>query len=196
VTAAPPARSPMRPSVSDALITDYHAAIAEFRSLARAVSADAWHTPRQPGKWTPSQEVEHIVLSHELFLSQLRGGPPMTVIVSGWRLILLRLLVLPYILRTGRFPRARAPRESRPVASGAPREQLLRRLDDAAGAVIEVVAPSAQQGEAARLAVASTSGPARFRHPYFGMMTIPQIVRLSTVHTRHHAAHLPRVSSR
>ena len=161
-------------------LADFEAAAAAFRSGAAAIPSDAWERPRAEGKWSPAQETEHIVLSHELFLSQLHGGPPMRAIVTGWKLLALRALVLPWILRTGRFPRgARAPRESRPVAVGASRADLLGRLDRAVRGV-------------SALLTADGSRVIRppLRHPYFGMMTATQVVRLSTLHTRHHLASL------
>ena len=159
-------------------LAGYMDAAAAFRGGAAAIPADAWDQSRAEGKWSPAQETEHVVLSHELFLSQLNGGPPMRAIVTGWKLVALRWLALPWILRTGRFPRgARAPRESRPVAVGASREDLLGRMDRAVRGVGEALA----SGDAviSRL---------RMRHPYFGMMTVDQVLELSTLHTRHHLA--------
>ena len=159
-------------------LANYEAAAAAFRAGAAAIPGDAWARPRAEGKWSPAEETEHIVLSHELFLSQLHGGPPMRAIVTGWKLVALRWLMLPWILRTGRFPRgARAPRESRPIAVGASRADLLARMDRAVRGVIAALAP----GDAAMSRL-------RLRHPYFGMMTAAQVLELSTLHTRHHLA--------
>ncbi len=158
----------------------YERSAAEYRARANRVPSELWDRPRASGKWSPSQETEHIVLSNEIFLAQLRGGPPMRVIASGWRQVALHWLVLPYSLRTGRFPRARAPRESRPVASGAGREELLARLDAAVRGVIELIGP----GDPAITRI-------RLLHPYFGTISLVQAVRLSRVHTEHHARNLP-----
>jgi hypothetical protein len=158
----------------------YEQAAADFRSRAERVPNDEWDRPRREGKWSPAQETEHIALSHELFLSQLGGGPPMRTIATGWRRVALRWLVLPYIVRTGRFPRARAPRESRPIATGATRHELLTRLDRAVRGVIESV--QRDGGAASRRTL---------RHPYFGMLSVMQAVQLSAIHTRHHTANLP-----
>jgi hypothetical protein len=166
-------------ALSAALIA-YEQSGAGYRSRAHRVPDDLWARARAEGKWSPAEETEHVVLSHELFLAQLRGGPPMRTIATGWRQVALHWLVLPYILRTGRFPRARAPRESRPVVSGAGREDLLIRLDAAVRGVIELVG----RGDNA---VVRTS----LRHPYFGTISVLQAVRLSAVHTDHHARRLP-----
>lgn len=157
----------------------FEAAAADFRSRAERVPAEQWDRPRSEGKWSPSQEAEHIVLSHELFLAQLAGGPGMRVIATGWRRFALRWLVLPYILRTGRFPRARAPRESRPGATPASRDELIARLDRATRGVVELVERD------------DRAAGRELRHPFFGLLSVVQVVQLSTVHTRHHAARMP-----
>jgi hypothetical protein len=164
----------------------YAQAAAEFRACAERIPSAGWEEPRSAGKWSPAEETEHIVLSHELFLSQLHGGPPMRAITTGWKRAALHWLVLPFILGTGRFPRgARAPRESRPVGVGAGREELLLRLDRAVHGVIDTV-----QRDEARLATQ------RLLHPYFGRMRIPQVVELSTLHTKHHATSMSAGLSR
>lgn len=164
------------------VLATYERSAATFRTRAQQVPDDLWTRARAEGKWSPAEETEHIVLSHELFLAQLRGGPPMRAIATGWRLVLTRWLVLPWILRTGRFPRARAPRESRPVATGAGRAELLARLDRAVAGVIDLLRRD------------EPTVVRRLRHPYFGAITVTQAVRLSSVHTDHHAGKLPATS--
>jgi hypothetical protein len=162
-----------------ARLAEYERAAAEFRSRAALVAAAQWERPRREGKWSPAQETEHVVLSHELFLAQLGGGPEMRVIATGWKVFALRWLVFPYILWTGRFPRARAPRESRPTETALARGELFTRLDRATRGVVE----SLQRDDVA--------ARPPLRHPYFGKLSVMQVVRLSTVHTRHHSANMP-----
>lgn len=161
-------------------LAEFERAAAAFHARAEGVPSEAWDHPRREGKWSPAQETEHIVLSHELLLGQLEGGPAMRIIATGWRQLALRWIVLPYILATGRFPRARAPRESRPSGATAGRDELLARLDRAAHGVVDAVRRNEPGARRVRLL-----------HPYFGSMSIGQVVRLSAVHTRHHAANLP-----
>lgn len=161
-------------------LQDYARATDDFVAATRAVPDAAWARPRMQGKWSPAQEVEHITLAHELFGAQLAGAAPMRVLITGWRGVLVRGLVLPWILRTGRFPRARAPREARPSPAPLDRQVLVTRLE-AASTMIS--ADLERRGAAAQTT--------RLDHPYFGAMTLAQLLRLTTVHTRHHRRMLP-----
>lgn len=161
-------------------LEDYARATNDFIAATDAVPTAAWARPRMEGKWSPAQEVEHITLAHELFGAQLAGAAPMRVLITGWRGVLVRSLVLPWILRTGRFPRARAPREARPSPAPIDREVLMTRLEAAA---TMISADLERRGAAAHTT--------RLDHPYFGAMSLAQTLRLTTVHTRHHRRMLP-----
>jgi DinB family protein len=168
--------APERVAVPDPRIAralgEHAAAVATFRARANAIPADQWQAPRAAGKWSAAQEVEHISLSYETFLSQLEGGPGMRTMVSPLRALVLRWLVMPYLIRTGRFPRARAPRETRPVATAATKAELLSRIDRAADG-LSVAAERESPGR-------------RLSHPYFGRIPLMQALRMSAAHTRHH----------
>jgi hypothetical protein len=162
----------------DTLIAEFRQCTGEFRAQVLDVEEARWAVPRTAGKWSPAEEVEHVILALELFLDQLRGGPAMRVITTGWRRGALRWLVLPWILRTGRFPKgAKSPRESRPTGERS-RERLLQRLSGAEAGLGEVIATGAQVE--------------RLTHPYFGALTVEQVLLLTVVHTRHHARSLAR----
>jgi hypothetical protein len=165
------------PRVARAL-TSHAAAAAEFRERATSIPADQWQSPRAPGKWTPAQEVEHVLLAFEAFTGQLAGGPPMRMVVPRAQAILLRWLVLPYIVLTGRFPRARAPREVRPSGTSGTRDDLLTRFDGAATALAEA---ALRQPPSRRLG-----------HAYFGAITLVEALGMLAAHTRHHAATIGR----
>lgn len=163
----------------------YAAVTREFIACMESVPASAWAIPRAPGKWSPAEESEHITLAHEIFASQLSGGGPMRVVLTGWRGFAARWIVLPWILVTGRFPRARSPREARPRGEALPRADLITRLDSAARAIGTDLE---RRGRAAFTD--------RLGHPYFGAMTCSQVLRLTEVHTRHHLVTLSRSSPR
>jgi succinate dehydrogenase/fumarate reductase flavoprotein subunit len=94
--------------------------------------------------------------------------------------VALRWLVLPWILRTGRFPKgARSPREARPSAGAVTAIELSRRLEVAAAAIREAL--GRQGPDVSRR---------RVDHPYFGSMSAARAIRLTIVHTRHHLANL------
>ena len=165
-----------------AALEDYQRAKRDFITVVGSVPAAGWALPCAPGKWSPAQEVEHIALAHELFAAQLAGAPPMRVLVSGWKASVLRGVVLPWILRTGRFPRAKSPREARPSAEADTPDALIARIEAAAAAV------------ATHLATGESVRTRRVDHPYFGSMTLYQALVLSTVHTRHHQVTLARAA--
>ena len=148
-----------------------------------AVPATAWSVPRAPGKWSPAEESEHITLAHELFADQLAGGRALDAVTSGWRRVALHWIVMPWILRTGRFPRARSPREAAPAGVALPCAVLTARLGAASRAVRSGL--ECRGKDAFRV---------RLPHPYFGDMTCVQLLRLTAVHTRHHLLTLSRAT--
>jgi hypothetical protein len=165
------------PQIARAL-TNHSAAAATFRERAASIPADRWQTPRAPGKWTPAQEVEHVALAFEAFTGQLAGAPPMRMVVPRVQAALLRWLLLPHVIRTGRLPRARAPREVRPSGASGTRDELLIRFDGAAAALAD-----AALGEAPSR---------RLGHAYFGAITLVQALGMLAAHTRHHTASIGR----
>ena len=172
----------MRRSESD----DHGAAVAEFGRLAAAVPGEAWRRPRGEGKWSPAQLVEHVALAYEQAAAELRGDAAGRTTTSPLRRRLLRWLLLPTILGTGRLPAgAPAPRVLRPRGEPVPdapapdQEALVARFHAAAARLADAVA-DAERASARRLVA----------HPYFGALSARTTWRLLTIHTRHHARHL------
>lgn len=177
------------PAAWASTLQDQRAALEDFLALAAAVPPDRWREPRAPGKWSPAQEVTHVTLAYEVIGEGLVGGAGMQIVTRPPKRLLLRWLVLPYILRTGRFPgRPTAPREVAPPgpgvdASASPAESLAR-LERAAASF-----------ERAWMEARSETPSRRVGHAYFGAITLDQMLRLGTVHTRHHAKNLVRTAS-
>jgi hypothetical protein len=163
------------------LLTDHAAAVRDFTARAAAVSPDRWNVERAPGKWTPAQEAKHLALGYETYVRDLRGGPTFRVKGRWWQRRLWRWRVLPQILDDGRIVHAaRAPREARPPEQPGDQTELLGELDD-----------NVAQFEAAVMDMQRSQPRRRVTHPYFSFLTLSQLVRFCTVHTRHHAAFLP-----
>jgi DinB superfamily len=163
------------------LLPDHAAAVRHFATRAADISPDRWNVERAPGKWTPAQEANHLALGYEAFVRDLRGGPTLRLRGRWWQRRLWRWRVLPQILDSGRIPHgARAPREARPSEHPGDQSRLLAEL----GA-------QAAQFEAVVMEMQSSQPRRRVNHPYFGALTLPQLVRFCTVHTRHHTAFLP-----
>lgn len=167
------------------LLEDHQAAIQEFVNHANALSPDAWLVPRAEGKWTPAQEARHLILTYTAFTHDLTGEKVMVVRRAPWRLWLWRTIGLTQILWRRRIPVAvQAPRGARPEWEATPREALLAELHAHAARFDAVVAELWRSRPSQRM-----------HHPFFGGLTLDQAIRLSSVHTRHHAAFLIRPES-
>lgn len=157
------------------LLREHSAAVREYVERAAAFPAERWQTPRAPGKWTPAQETRHLVLAYEHFVRDLRGERAIPLKGKWWQRRLWRFLFLGKIL-DGHFPKgARAPREIRPPDESTDPPALAQELRQAAAHFEETVRD------------VSHSAPKRGgNHPYFGKLSLAQVVRFSTAHTRHH----------
>jgi uncharacterized damage-inducible protein DinB len=170
----------------DDLLDVHRDAVHEFFTRAAQVSPARWDVPRAPGKWSPAQEVKHIVLSYEAFTRDLGGGEPMKLVGTRWKRLLWRVLGLTSILWLKRLPKgARAPREARPPEGAIDQETLLAELR-ARTDEFEIVFREAWETAPAR----------KLTHPYFGGLTLTDALELARVHTRHHAAVLPPPGAR
>jgi uncharacterized damage-inducible protein DinB len=159
---------------------DHRAAIDEVVRAIESLDRVAWTVPRQPGKWSPAEIAEHLVLAYEPPLAELDGGPGYAVPVPWWKRTVLRWKVLPQILERGQFPRgAPAPKEARPKGGAASPEEAVRQLRENAGRFEE------------KLCVAHAARSVRLTHAYFGKLTAPQILKLLAVHAHHHRGQFP-----
>jgi hypothetical protein len=164
------------------LLEEHRAAVREYMDRAGAIDDVRWFTPRAEGKWTPAQETRHVILVYEALHRELSGGVALRLLGSPWRRRIWRVLALPSILWRRRIPRAaRAPRELRPPEEAARAGELLPVLQERSESFDRTFVQ----------AWTSTPGK-RLTHPYFGTLSLEQSIRLLTVHTRHHAAFLPK----
>lgn len=164
------------------LLLDHQEAGREFLERATALPDSAWLTPRAEGKWTPAQETRHLILAYEAFTRDLSGGKPMGLRGTPMKRLIWRLIALPPILWRKRLPAGvRAPREARPEWEVTPRADLLPQFLKRA-ADFHALFALTWHAEPRR----------RVTHPYFGGLSLDHAIRMSAVHTRHHAALLPR----
>lgn len=161
-------------------------AVEEFGARAGDVGADCWNTPRAPGKWSPAQEVKHVVLAYEAFIRDLEGGEPMRLVGTPIKRALWRAIGLTSIVWLKKIPRgARAPRESRPPETAMDQRALLAEFRERT-ARFEAIFRETWDRDPARRVV----------HPYFGFLDLADGMAMCTVHTRHHAAVLPSPNPR
>lgn len=166
------------------LMDDHRAAVREFDERAAVVAAAAWLTPRAEGKWTPAQETRHLILAFEALTRDLLEGKPMRMRGAPWKRRIWRAIGMTSMLWFRKIPAAvSAAREVRPESESAPQSELL-----------PLFRKRAEEFEAALLRTFRDAPRRTMTHPMFGSVALDHAVKLSSVHTRHHAKFLPAVA--
>jgi hypothetical protein len=172
-----------------AALARHENAVRDFLAACGRIAPDDWQRPPAPGKWTAAAVVLHVCRAYELGRDAAAGGQSMRLKVSPSAAWLSRVLILPLVLATHRFPRgARSPREVVPDADEAKvllPDVAAKRLHDAA----EEAAEQLRQAAARRPVPLVT-------HAYFGPLAPLATLRLLTAHTVHHARELAGIASR
>jgi len=165
------------PTVLERALRTHSAAAKETLERAERVSDEQWRLPTGEGKWSSAEIVAHLCSTYRIVIAELDGGEGMQIRVPTIRRWILRLTILPGIMRGRGFPRgAVAPRETRPA-------EILGRDES-----ISLFRKLAEEFEAA----ARKAPPDRkLTHAYFGSAAVPDGVLLCARHVEHHARQLP-----
>lgn len=156
-------------------------AVNAFIARGRAVPVARAEQPRAPGKWTPVQEVVHLALTYTEFATALQGGSEFTLLVPAETAAHYHRTYLPRILAGGWFPSgAAAPERVQPGRRSQEMSEALSRLETAV-----------QDFHAAALTAVAAYPDRTWTHPYFGPLSVPDLIDLLTEHTGHHARFLP-----
>jgi DinB superfamily len=157
-------------SIDSALVAS-RAASEQLLTDAEATAA-AWATPRAPGKWSPSQIVEHVARSYDGAVLMAAGQPSAFPRLPVLMHPLLRI-VFRYLLRRGSFPNGRTTKALNPLAGPATPADARMRLaaahDRFAAACRDLVARGAPMWTT-----------------MFGAVPVEDFVRFLELHTRHH----------
>ena len=153
-------------------LIELHAAVAAFLATADGSGA-AWSVPRAPGKWSPSQVVEHVALIMEESANVVAGTRSKFPAIPRALRPVARLLVFKRILRRGAFLRMKAIEAFKPPVGAA---------TSAAGRV-RVERALARFDEASRVR-AATGG--KVASTIFGPVSVSDFVRFQELHVRHH----------
>lgn len=141
-------------------------------------SAAQWTTPTRPGKWSPSQLVEHVARSLEgsgnAFSGKASGFPSLPAIVRP----LLRTLLFNRVLSRGRFPKARTNKAMNPLEGQGTFEEGRARL-------------LAASDHFERECMAAAKMSPTLISSTFGRVRSEDHVRFMELHTRHHCKQLP-----
>jgi hypothetical protein len=141
-------------------------------------SAATWTTPRAPGKWSPSQVMEHVTRGLEEATNVVSGAPTMPMPPAFLR-PLLRLFFFKRILKKGVFPTGfKAHKTMNPTSGPATPAEARVRVEGA----LDRFDQECRRRVASGKHVVSTG---------FGTVSVEDFVRFSALHTRHHCKQIP-----
>ena len=138
----------------------------------------AWTTPRAPGKWSPSQVVEHVARALEESANVVAGTPSKFPTFPTMLRPIVRGLFFNRVLRKGSFPKAKTTKALNPATGPATPAEARRRLEGAL----------ARFDQACRTRAASEQS---ITSTLFGTVSVENYARFQELHTRHHRAQLP-----
>jgi hypothetical protein len=170
-------------SLQEARLSDVSSPLAGVHAAVTAleVAADRastrWAVPRAPGKWSPSQVVEHVARIMEESANVAAGVPSKFPTMPSLLRPLIRLLVFKRTLWRRAFPKMKAIEAFVPVAgSSSPAEGRVR-LQGALTRFEEACRARAASGQT----VAST---------IFGPVQVADFARFQELHVRHHTVQM------
>jgi DinB superfamily len=162
--------------VNDVLAAN-RAAFMDFLAAAER-SAATWTSPRAPGKWSPSQVVEHVARGLEEGANVVSGAPSIPMPPAFLR-PLLRLFFFNRILKKDAFPKGfKAHKAMNPTSGPATPAEARVRLEGALARFDQECRRRVASGQH----VVSTG---------FGTVSVEDLVRFSALHTRHHCKQMP-----
>jgi hypothetical protein len=138
-----------------------------------ALTGPAWATPPAPGKWSPSQIVEHVARSLDASVSVASGQPSAFPRLPAIVHPILRI-VFRQILKKGAFPKGKTTKAMNPVTGPATPADGHARLEAAHDRYETVCRQLAARGEPMRTTM-------------FGPVPVEDFVRFMELHTRHHS---------
>jgi DinB family protein len=139
-------------------------------------SATTWTSPRAPGKWSPSQVVEHVARGLEEGANIVSGAPSFPMIPAFLRP--LARLYINRILKKGVFPNGwKAHKTVDPASGPATPAEARVRLERAHARFDQECRKRAASGKH----VVSADGT----------RSVEDFVRFNTLHTRHHCKQMP-----
>jgi hypothetical protein len=165
-------------------MSDVNAALAGTQSAVNDLiaaaerCADRWQAPRAPGKWSPSQIVEHIARALDESANVVAGASSKFQTLPRLVRRLLRIVLFNRVLKTGRFPKGRTSKAFNPETGPQTPAQGRARLESAYSRFDE----ACRKREAAGQKVDTS---------LFGPVSIKDYVRFQELHVRHHCKQMP-----
>jgi hypothetical protein len=138
----------------------------------------AWTAARAPGKWSPSQIVEHVARSLEESANMAAGRPSKFPNLPAIIHPVVRGLLFKRVLRKAEFPKARTNKAMDPASGPATPAEGRTRLETAHQKFDEACRHVSTHGE-------------RMRTTIFGAVPVEDYVRFMELHTKHHGRQMP-----
>jgi hypothetical protein len=158
-------------------LSGVRAAVTDLAAAAERAGA-VWTKPRAPGKWSPSQVVEHVARIMEESANVAAGKPSKFPTIPFFIRPIVRVLVLKRTLWRKDFPKMKAIDAFVPVAGSATPAEGRVRLQGALTAFDQACRGRAANGQD----VAST---------IFGAVPVADFARFQELHVRHHIEQMP-----
>lgn len=133
----------------------------------------AWISSRAPGKWSPSQIVEHVARSLEESANMAAARPSRFPKLPALIHPIVRSVLFKRVLRRAAFPKAKTNKAMDPASGPATPAEGRARLEVAHRTFDEACRLIASRGE-------------RMRTTIFGAVPVEDYVRFMELHTRHH----------
>ena len=165
-------------------MADINSALAGSRKavdelLAKAEqNGSAWTTPRAPGKWSPSQIVEHVARALEESAKAAHGETTLFPKLPVPLRPVVRLLLFKRVLRKGAFPKAKTNKPMDPASGPPTLTEGRARLERAHDRFDEACRKLSASGRPLSSTV-------------FGNVTVEDYVRFMEFHTHHHRRQIP-----
>jgi hypothetical protein len=167
-------------------MADVSASIAANRDAVRDLIAASercsasWTAPCAPGKWSPSQIVEHVARTLDESANMMAGAPTKFLTLPFFVRPIVRTLLFKRVVKTGGFPKAKTNKAMNPESGPATTIDARARLEGAMAKFDRELRARAQTSDS----VTSSA---------FGTVPITDYARFIEIHTRHHTKQMPAV---
>ena len=165
------------PDVERSLVANREA-IGELMTAAERCGG-GWTVPRAPGKWSPSQIVEHVARSLDESANVVSGTPSKFPNLPFFLRPVARGFLFNRVLRKGTFPKAKTNKAMNPASGPATPVEARARLEAAFARFDRECRACAQTAGI----VASAT---------FGRVSVADYARFTELHTRHHCKQMPQ----
>jgi DinB family protein len=156
-------------------LEDNRSAIEEVLTAAEAVVGQ-WEKPVAPGKWSPSQLVEHLAESYEQGANVVAGRPSQLPSMPAFLRPVVRVLFFNRVVRKSWFPKSKTSSAMDPESGPESPEAGRARLEAAFEVFREACGSAGNE-------ITSTA---------FGRVRLDDYCRFMEVHTRHHLKQMPQ----